>query len=222
MRGFGGLAPDLLGYGSQQDVAVPITLYSQVEYLRSVLIAENGETPVHVLGHSIGGAIAMLFAYRYPELVQSVTSMEGNFTLKDAFWSKAISEMPPDGVARALEADRHDPVGWLERSGVLPTEQRIAAALSHLTNQPASTMQAMAQSVVEITAEPQYLHEVREVIERGTPVHLIAGERSREGWDVPDFVLSSARSMTVVPNTGHLITIESPQAVEECLSVLSR
>lgn len=220
MRGFGGLAPDLLGYGSQQDASGPISLHAQVEYLHSLLLTENGEQPVHLLGHSIGGAIAMLFAYRYPKFVQSVTSMEGNFTLKDAFWSKTISEMPVADVERDLLADQHNPAGWLQRSGVTPTEQCMRAALSHLTNQPASTMQAMAQSVVEITGRSEYLDEVRAVIERGTPVHLIAGERSREGWDVPEFVLAGARSMIVLPHTGHLITIESPELFENQLAAL--
>ncbi|MFN2527091.1 MAG: alpha/beta fold hydrolase [Candidatus Baltobacteraceae bacterium] len=217
MRGFGQLAPDLLGYGSQQD-AGPFSLYAQVEYLHALLLRENGKQPVHLLGHSIGGAIAMLFARRYPELVQSVTSMEGNFTLKDAFWSKAISEMPLGDVERALIADQHDPAAWLGRSGVTPNEERLRAALSHLTNQPASTMQAMAQSVVEITGRPEYFEDIRAVIERGTPVHLIAGDRSRDAWDVPEFVLAAARTVTILPKTGHLITIESPQLFRKALT----
>lgn len=221
MRGFGGLAPDLLGYGSQQGVRSPITLPAQVEYLHDVLAAERIEEPVHLAGHSIGGAVAMLFANRYPSLVRSVISIEGNFTLRDAFWSKQMAESKLPDLERVLLADQHDPNAWLARSGVTPSAERTRVALSHLTNQPASTMHAMAQSVVELTAAPEYLHAVRSVIERGTPVHLLAGERSRDAWDVPDFVLAGARSMSVVPNTGHLITIESPREFQTILSKLS-
>lgn len=163
----------------------------------------------------------MLFARRYPELVRSVTSMEGNFTLKDAFWSKAISEMPLGDVERALIADQHDPAAWLERSQVTPNEERLRAALSHLTNQPASTMQAMAQSVVETTGRPEYLEDVRAVIEGGMPVHLLAGDRSRGAWDVPQFVLAAAHSLNVLPKTGHLVTIESPLLFQKALTEIT-
>jgi pimeloyl-ACP methyl ester carboxylesterase len=218
MRGFDGLAPDLLGYGSQQETSSSITLAAQVAYLHSILGSEGIEEPIHLAGHSIGGAIAMLFANSYPSLVRSVISIEGNFTLRDAFWSKQIAESPLPEVERMLLADQHDPNAWLARSGVTPSAERTRAALSHLTNQPASTMHAMAKSVVETTGAAAYLSAVRSVLERGTPVHLIAGERSRDAWDVPGFVLGAAQSMSVIPNTGHLITIESPHAFQAILS----
>lgn len=203
------LAPDLPGYGSLREYAAEISLPAQVAYLHEYL-GERGIENAHLVGHSVGGAVAMLFAAAYPQLVRSVTSVEGNFTLKDAFWSQAISQMPLPEINRDLQADIENPQAWLERSSVAPTPQRMSDALSHLENQPATTVQATARSVVQITGAPEFLQIVRAVVERGTPVFLIAGERSRDGWDVPDFVLEKARSMRVIARTGHLITIESP------------
>lgn len=204
------LTPDLLGYGENEADAREITLPGQVEYLRRLLM-ERGIGRAHIAGHSIGGAIAVLFARTYPDNTESVISIEGNFTLKDAFWSKSLAEMPIDGVERSLQNDRSDLEGWLRASGVEPTPERLEAARSHLHNQPASTMRAMAKSVVDITASPGYLDGVMTVLNNGTRVHLLAGERSRSAWDVPAFVLDNA-DMTVLPGTGHLVTIESPQA----------
>ncbi|WP_227744214.1 alpha/beta fold hydrolase [Yersinia kristensenii] len=56
--------------------------------------------PVHVIGHSVGGAVAVLFARRYPEMTRSLTSVEGNFTLSDAFWSDPDSKS--DGLISSV------------------------------------------------------------------------------------------------------------------------
>ena len=212
------LAPNLLGYGEHASYGGEISLPAQVEFLRR-LLDERDISGAHLAGHSIGGAIAMLFARQYPERVLSVTSIEGNFTLKDAFWSSRIASATLEEVRAELRADREDPAAWLIRSGVTPTPERIEAARSHLENQPATTMQAMARSVVQITAEPQYLDDVMTVLNNGTRVHLIAGARSRDDWDVPEFVLDNAE-LTVLPDTGHLITIESPEAFARALAAV--
>lgn len=41
-------------------------------------------------------------------------------------------------------------------------------------------------------------------------VHLVAGERSAGGWDVPDWAKTAAASDTVVPGVGHMMMLEEP------------
>jgi len=208
-------APDLLGYGERGDWDGPISLRAQVEFLHQYC-HDHELAPVHVAGHSVGGAIAVLLARKYPNHVASILNIEGNFTLKDAFWSKRIAESTLDDTARALEADRADPAGWLERCGVEATDERIDAARSHLNNQSAETVYACARSVVEVTGRPEYLRDVAAVLDYGTPMQLIAGERSEAQWDVPAFVRERA-PLHILPNTGHLVTIESPQAFAQAV-----
>ena len=208
-------APDLLGYGERGDWDGALSLRAQVEFLHQYC-HEHELAPVHVAGHSVGGAIAVLFARKYPNHVASILNIEGNFTLKDAFWSKRIAESTLDETARGLEADRADPGGWLERCGVEPTDERIDAARSHLDNQSAATVYACARSVVEVTGRPEYLRDVAAVLECGTPMQLLAGERSEAQWDVPAFVRERA-PLRRLPNTGHLVTIESPQAFTQAV-----
>jgi pimeloyl-ACP methyl ester carboxylesterase len=143
-------------------------------------------------------------------MVSSVIDVEGNFTLKDAFWSGKIAEMEAAEAEALLESYRENPAGWLSRNGIEPSAERVAAATLGLRSQPASTVQAMARSVVETTARTQYLDDVREILDRGTPFHLVAGERSRDGWDVPDFVAARASSMTIQPGVGHMMMLENP------------
>lgn len=206
------LAPDLLGYGTLQDApASLVDLPAQVAHLDQVLQQSFGDQPVHLLGHSVGGAIAALFAHAHPERVVDLVSVEGNFTLKDAFWSSAVARMSLAEAETMLDGFRADPAAWLARAGVAPEPHWVEAASHWLSQQPASTVHAMARSVVEETGSPAYLSKLREVFSRRR-VHLLAGERSRPGWDVPDWALEQAASSGVVAGAGHMMMLERPDA----------
>ena len=70
------LAPDLLGYGNSGPwpEGEPFHFLQDVEYLESLLVPD-GE-PVHLVGHSYGGLLALQLAIRHPELVRSIAVYE--------------------------------------------------------------------------------------------------------------------------------------------------
>ncbi len=204
------LAPDLLGYGSLSGVApAEVSLPAQVAHLRETIERSFGAEPVHLVGHSIGGALAGLFAHEFAERVSALVSVEGNFTLKDAFWSSAVAKMTPEEAGRMLDGFRQDPGAWLARSGIAPQPHDVEIANRWLSRQPASTIRAMARSAVAETGSPDYLPKLRAVFSRHR-VHLIAGARSRPGWDAPGWALSEAASLTVIPGAGHMMMLENP------------
>lgn len=114
------------------------TLRQHAEWVADYVRTRVGR-PVCLLGHSVGGAIAMLAASLLPGSVRMVINVEGNFTLNDAFWCRRIAAMS-----------------------------------------------------------------------EGTPVHLLAGERSCAGWDVPAWVRSAADTSTVLTGVGHMMMLEAP------------
>jgi lipase len=68
------IAPDLAGYGrSGWPVGRP-SLAAEAAFLRPVL-AEPG-APVHLVGHSFGGAVALALAITLPQAVRSLTLLE--------------------------------------------------------------------------------------------------------------------------------------------------
>jgi lipase len=50
-----------------------------------------------------------------------------------------------------------------------------------------------------------------------TPVHLVSGERSRHGWNVPGWALAAARSYIELPGVGHTMMFERPEAFGNAL-----
>lgn len=217
------LAPDLLGYGVERGAdPSAITLAAQAEHVHRAARAAFGDQPVTVIGHSVGGAIAMLLADRHPEQVGALVSVEGNFTLGDAFWSGSVARMTDEEAETLMAGFRADLAGWLARSGVPPTPAHLDTAADLLSRQPGTTVRAMGRAVVEATGHPSYLAAVEAVFDR-IPVHLVAGARSLSGWNVPDWAKTKAASLTAIPNTGHMMMVEDPtaftDALKRCLAV---
>lgn len=203
-------APDLLGYGSQAGRAVEsIDIAAQVEHLEQEIARQFGEHKVHLVGHSVGGVVAYLLALRHPERVMGLVSVEGNFSLKDAFWSSSVARAPAQEVSEMLAGYRAQPQTWLARAGLEADEVLLKRAQVWLEHQPAGTLQAMAQSVVAITGASDYPQQLQRLFEQ-TPVHLLAGERSAAGWDIPAWARSASQGLTVMPDTGHLMMLEDP------------
>ena len=207
LNGIAVSTPDLLGYAANP--APPhLSLSAQADEIVRVLRAQA--RPCHLLGHSVGGAVALLAAQRAPELVQSIISVEGNFTLDDAFMCRRIAPMLEQEWEAELQCIQQDPASWLVKGGIAVTPDRLQMAHTILHNQSAAILQAMARAVVQETADPSYLDAVRRVLACGTPLHLLAGSRSADAWNVPAWVREGAASELVMPNCGHMMMLEKP------------
>jgi pimeloyl-ACP methyl ester carboxylesterase len=70
------LAPDLFGYGQTDQQPPPVSSGLAAEAaLVDAVLAESDE-PVHLVGHSYGGAVALRFAAERPERLRSLTLIE--------------------------------------------------------------------------------------------------------------------------------------------------
>jgi pimeloyl-ACP methyl ester carboxylesterase len=71
------IAPDLRGHGDSQWMIGGS--YNQVDYLYDVaqLLHQTKMTPVTIIGHSLGGSIALMYAGLFPETVTKLVAIEG-------------------------------------------------------------------------------------------------------------------------------------------------
>lgn len=215
-------APDLIGYGANRDADTSnLTLSDQAQHVAK-FVSGLGGRKVHLVGHSVGGAVSALVTCQFPELVESYTSAEGNFTLKDAFWSGQIAVKPDEEVAAIIEDYKADPNAWIARAGVPIDGWTSRLARDWLAHQPASTVKAQAKAVVVATGQDDYLDGIRSLMASKMPVYLIAGARSAEGWDVPDWANARCTARINIPDAGHLMMAEDPAAfaaaILTCLS----
>jgi lipase len=202
---------DLPGYRTQVEKAVPPDFAGYADHVASEL-DRLGASPAVVVGHSVGGAVAMLLAANHRERVAAIVNVEGNFRPADAFWSTKIAAMTSEEADAMLEEFKNDIDGWLTRQKIQIKPKRQEWAKQMFDAQPARSVQALARAVVEATASPDYLPTMDGVILSGVPVHLIAGERSRAGWGVPDDFARLAASFSIQPKVGHMMQLEEPEA----------
>jgi pimeloyl-ACP methyl ester carboxylesterase len=214
-------APDLIGYGRNRDLKPDgWSLLEQAEHMASFVRGLNSG-PVHLVGHSVGGAVGALVAFRMPDLVASYTSVEGNFTLEDAFWSGEISQKPQSEVDRIYASYEADPDAWM--SGAVNDMTPFASEVAHdwLANQSARTVKHQATAVVQATKDRKYLVNMRALMKSHTPVCLIAGALSAEGWNTPRWANALCDKRINIRGVGHLMMVESPQtyadAVLDCV-----
>lgn len=202
-------APDLDGYGQRREE--PVTLAGQVSALRTHIEERHPESRVTLVAHSIGAVYAFTLADQFPELVASIVTVEGNFTLRDAFWSKSVAAMAEQEARASIEARLVDPVAFLASDGIAVNEPWLSRAAEALSFQPWRTIWQSAKAVVETTARSEYGEMLRRVFDRHR-VHLLAGERSRGDWDVPNWASAAAVSDTAMGNVGHMMGLEDPVA----------
>jgi len=204
------VVPDLLGYGEYANRSELVSIEAQVGHLEEVI----GNQPVHLVGHSVGGVIASIYAHQHPDDVLSLVNVEGNFTLGDAFWSAALAKTPASDAATLLEEYRADPAGWF---GGTSDPYEIRSTHAMLAFQPASTLQEMASSVVAVTGTPSWTPLLRDLFAL-MPVHLVAGEYSRADWHVPQWALQAAQTYTELPGVGHMMMFQRPEAFGDSLA----
>ena len=214
------LSPDLLGYGRYIDHRIEeITMEAQADHVAAVA-REAGVESAHFVGQSVGGVIAFLVAQRHPDLAASVISVEGNFTLGDAFWSRRIAGMEEEEMSRILEGYRRDPAGWLQSSGIEATPGNLEIARKAL-RAPPLVLRAMARTVIAATEGDRFVGLVETLLGGGLRARLIAGERSRDAWSVPDSIVQRTGGVRVLPGVGHLMMLEAPSAYFELIAALA-
>jgi len=86
------LVPDLPGYGRSPWPSEPLSLDSHACLIADWL-AEKGEAPVIVVGHSMGGTLGQILSERHGERVAAFANVEGNIGLDDCTSSAPVAAM---------------------------------------------------------------------------------------------------------------------------------
>jgi pimeloyl-ACP methyl ester carboxylesterase len=99
------LAPDLLGHGHSDKLRGDYSVGAHANTIRD-LLNELGYSSASVLGHSLGGGVALQFAYQYPERIDRLVLVApGGFGREVSVLLRAAS-VPGSGPVLALAAWR--------------------------------------------------------------------------------------------------------------------
>jgi len=118
-RRFTVIAPDLLGHGESDKPRADYSLAAFANGMRD-LLAVLGVDRVTVVGHSLGGGIAMQFAYQYPHLVERVALVSTGGVTEDVSFALRMAAMPMGAEALAM----------LRLPGAMPALQMVGRVVA--------------------------------------------------------------------------------------------
>lgn len=95
------IAPDLLGHGQSDKPRADYSVAAYANGMRDLLSVLDIER-VTVVGHSLGGGVAMQFAYQFPQLVDRLILVGAGGVTKDVNVALRIASMPLGSEALAL------------------------------------------------------------------------------------------------------------------------
>src|SRR3954464_5879509 len=95
------IAPDLLGHGKSDKPRADYSVAAYANGMRDLLSVLEIER-VTVVGHSLGGGVAMQFAYQFPQLVDRLILVGAGGATKDVNVAVRLPSLPRGSEARAV------------------------------------------------------------------------------------------------------------------------
>jgi pimeloyl-ACP methyl ester carboxylesterase len=95
------IAPDLLGHGKSDKPRADYSVAAYANGMRDLLSVLDIER-VTIVGHSLGGGVAMQFAYQFPQLVERLILVGAGGVTKDVNFVLRLASLPMGSEAIAL------------------------------------------------------------------------------------------------------------------------
>lgn len=176
------VAPDLLGHGES---AKPKGDYSLGAYASGVrdLLAALGVEAATIVGHSLGGGVAMQFAYQFPELVERLVLVDSGGLGREVTPLLRAVTLPGAEVVLPLIAHRH----------VVSAGRWIGRYVPAALRRPAVDEVARGYcSLVDTEARAAFVHTARSVMDVGGQ-RVDASDRLYLATELPTMVVWGGR-----------------------------
>ena len=151
------IAPDLLGHGRSAKPRGDYSLGAYASGIRDLLLA-LGHPSATVVGHSLGGGIAMQMAYQFPERVQRLALVSSGGLGREVNLLLRAATLPGSEYVLPL----------LCRVGLHQAAGMVAGVLGRVGWKSSADVQGMAEgftSLGEDGARRAFLHTARSIIE---------------------------------------------------------
>lgn len=209
---FSWIVPDLFGYGesSKPSEIEAYSMNNQASTLSNLLVAENVESLV-ILAHSMGGPIAVSLV---EQLIQhtdvkinvlDLIYMEGNLDINDAFFSSKIAKYSLKEFKESFET-------WLGDLNE-KADDELRKFLNELRRIGPMPLWASSIDLVSISESNQLLPRLRSVSQaQNCSLHFVFGEKNKGLFTSQKLVEKSQLPLIYVPEAGHTMHQDNPNA----------
>ena len=214
------IAPDLLGHGRSAKPRGDYSLGAYASGIRDLLLA-LGHDRATVVGHSLGGGVAMQFSYQFPERTERLALVSSGGLGEEVHALLRAATLPGSEFVLPLLASRP----------LLDAGQWVAQTLGRVGLRAGSDVAEMARgyaSLADSDARAAFVHTLRSIIDPGGQrvsardrLYLAAELPTLIVWGDRDPILPAAHgreaqklipesSMEVVPGAGHFPMLDDP------------
>jgi pimeloyl-ACP methyl ester carboxylesterase len=182
------IAPDLLGHGESAKPRGDYSLGAFASGVRDLLVGLDIERAT-VVGHSLGGGIAMQFAYQFPERCERLVLVSSGGLGHDVHPMLRAATLPGSELVLPL----------LAHSRLLETVSLVPRALGKLGFRAGPDMTEIArgyQSLSNAEARNAFIHTVRAVIDP-TGQRVNASDRLYLASKMPSLIVWGARDRVI-------------------------
>ncbi len=222
------IAPDLLGHGKSAKPRGDYSLGAYAAGLRDLLIALDHPRAT-VVGHSLGGGIAMQFSYQFPERCERLVLVSSGGLGNDVSVVLRAAALPGSELVLPLLASRR----------VRSVAAGLGRLLGHLRLKPGHDIAELATglgSLADSDARQAFLHTLRSVIDpRGQRVsandrlHLTEVMPSLLVWGARDPIIPARHGeaaheampgsrLELLPDAGHFPQLDDPHRLAAILT----
>jgi pimeloyl-ACP methyl ester carboxylesterase len=222
------IAPDLLGHGNSATPRGDYSLGAHASGARDVLTALGIERAT-VVGHSLGGGIAMQFAYQFPERCERLVLVSSGGLGRDVHVVLRAATLP--GADYVLPA--------LTSAGLLGVGRSVGGLLRRVGVAPSEDLQVLGRGFEALDnagSRQAFLHTVRSVIEPSgqrvsaqdrlalaapLPTLIVWGERDSiipVGHGAAAHAAMPGSRFEVFPGAGHMPHDADPERFAELLT----
>lgn len=188
------LAPDLLGHGESAKPLGDYSLGAQASGLRDLLVGVLGIERATVVGQSLGGGVAMQFAYQYPELCERLVLAGSGGLGREVTWVLRLLSLPGAELLLPLVC-RRGAVDFGNELGGFFVDRGLRAP-------PIAEMWRAYSSLADPETRRAFLRTVRAVIDSGGQ-SVSANDRLYLTSAVPTLILWGARDDIIPVEHAH-------------------
>jgi pimeloyl-ACP methyl ester carboxylesterase len=227
-RRFTVLAPDLIGHGDSAKPRGDYSLGAYASGVRDLMVALDHERAT-VIGHSLGGGVAMQFAYQFPERCERLVLVDSGGLGQEVHLLLRAATLPGSELVLPL----------LASAGLLGAGRAIGRALARVGLQLGTDVAEMARghaSLADREARMAFVHTLRSIVDVGgqrvsaidrlylaetVPFLLVWGERdpiipAAHGRAAHEQVPTSR--LEIIPGAGHFPQLEAPERFLDVLT----
>ncbi|GAK54576.1 hypothetical protein U14_05863 [Candidatus Moduliflexus flocculans] len=207
---------DLPGFGgSEKPNSYDYRFETQAAMIFDVLDALRARDVI-LVGHSMGGAIAILMALQRPEALRQLIVVEPNLRAGDAQLSKRIVSYANETNFIARYEEFRDlaitlVTGWFVRFHQADLDEYI----DELLQATPISMYRSARSLISVTTDPQFIQQFRQL-----PLnkHFLIGEETLKQRPALKELLGQNVDTVIVPGVGHMMMVDDPTIFTQTLA----